>query len=41
MRFLTMSNAYPQIYGHIYSKVAELPFILRFHARGVTCEFSR
>jgi hypothetical protein len=31
MRFLTMSNAHPQIYGHIYSKVAELLSILRSH----------
>jgi hypothetical protein len=31
MRFLTMSNAYPQMYGHIYSKAAELLFELRSH----------
>jgi hypothetical protein len=31
MRFLTMSNVHPQIYGHIYSKVTELQFILRSH----------
>lgn len=42
MRILTISNAHPRTYGHIYSKVAELLFILRSHQpRGVRCEFSR
>lgn len=27
MRFLTISHGRPQIYGHIYPKVAELPFV--------------
>ena len=31
MRFLTMSNAHPQVYGDLYSKFAELLFILRSH----------
>lgn len=31
MRFLTISNAHPQIYGHPYSKVAELLFLMRSH----------
>lgn len=42
MRSLIRSNAHPQIYRLICSKVAELLFKLRSHeARGVRCEFSR